>query len=133
MDIETKEATKSTKHKILIAEDDIFLKKILQTKLTLQGFDTILASDGEEALKQILEGKPELVLLDLMMPKKGGFEVLEEIREKYPAIKIPIIILSNLGQESDIERGKKLGAADYLVKSNFSINAIVDKINDFLK
>jgi DNA-binding response OmpR family regulator len=129
----TREVKKEAKRKILVAEDDVFLKKILQTKLTLKGFEAISAIDGEEALKQIIAVKPDLILLDLMMPKKNGFEVMEELNKNHPEIKAPIIILSNLGQESDIERGKKLGAVDYLVKSNFSINAIIDKVNEYLK
>lgn len=120
------------KQKILVAEDDIFLKKILQTKLNLKGFEVISAINGEETLKKIIEEKPDLVLLDLMMPKKNGFEVMEELKKSHPEIKIPIIILSNLGQESDIERGKKLGAVDYLIKANFSINNVVEKVVKYL-
>jgi two-component system response regulator VicR len=129
----TSEVKKEAKRKILVAEDDIFLKKILLTKLALKGFEAISAIDGEEALKQIIAVKPDLILLDLMMPKKNGFEVMEELNKNHPEIKAPIIILSNLGQESDVLRGKKLGAVDYLVKSNFSINAIIDKVNEYLK
>jgi len=123
---------KESKKKILVAEDDVFLKKILETKLNLKGFEVVSTVDGEETLKKILEEKPDLILLDLMMPKKNGFEVMEELKKNHPEIKIPILILSNLGQESDIERGKKLGAVDYLVKANFSINAIIDKVTKIL-
>ncbi len=118
--------------RVLVAEDDKFLIRVLSDKLRRRGFEVIIASDGIEAVNKIKSGKPDLVLLDLVMPNKDGFEILEEIKTDKKYKKIPIIILSNLGQKSDIEKGKKLGADDYLVKSNLSINAVVDKVKEVL-
>jgi CheY-like chemotaxis protein len=100
---------------ILLVEDDPFLSSVLQLKLEKENFQLVRAVDGEEALKFLItQGlKPELILLDLILPKKNGFEVLETIRQDPLLEKIPVIIISNLGQPSDIERGKSLGVIDY--------------------
>ncbi|MBU0648975.1 response regulator [Patescibacteria group bacterium] len=118
---------------ILVVDDDVFLAKIYKTKLSKEGFELSLAHDGEEALVQIKQKRPDLILLDLMMPKKDGFEVMEELAKDPECKKIPIIILSNLGQESDVERGLALGAKDYFVKANVSLNDIVKKITKHIK
>lgn len=127
---ETKTVKKSSK--ILIAEDDKFLSRVLSDKFRRKGYDVVIASDGLEAINKIKSEFPDIVLLDLMMPNKNGFEILEEVKtdEKYK--EIPVIILSNLGQKGDIERGKKLGVVDYLVKSNMPINDIVKKVEEIL-
>ena len=90
------------------------------------------ASDGEEALNLLLQQgvKPDLVLLDLILPKKNGFEVLETIRQEPTLEKLPVIIISNLGQPSDIERGKSLGVIDYFVKARLSIDELVNKVKE---
>lgn len=119
--------------KILIAEDDKFLSKILQTKLTKVGYSLILANDGQEAIDLARSEKPVLVLLDLIMPNKNGFEVLEEAKADPELSQIPIVILSNLGQDEDIKRGMDLGAKDYIVKANISIDKVVEKIDEYLK
>jgi len=119
--------------KILVAEDDKFLMKVYQSKLKDEGYELITASDGEEALAKIKEETPNLVLLDIMMPKKNGFEVLKESKSNSKTKGIPIIILSNLGQDSDINEGVKIGADDYIIKSNISINGILEKIEKFIK
>lgn len=122
------------KTKILVIEDDKFLIKAYEDKLTREGFEVIIATDGAEGLKSIGEINPDLVLLDLILPKKDGFEVLAEVNgnsdEKIRSI--PILILSNLGQESDVKRGLELGAVDYLIKTNLSIKAVVKKIKETL-
>lgn len=120
------------KFKILVAEDDQFLTKVYQAKLTKEGFEVITAMDGEQALKKIQETKPDLVILDLLMPKKNGFEVLEDLRMSDDLKKTAVLILSNLGQQSDIKKGKDLGALDFLVKSNLSINEVVSAIKETL-
>lgn len=119
--------------KILIVEDDIMLNKIYQTKLSLLGYQVLAAYDGEEGLAMMSEHQPHLVLLDLMLPKKNGFEVLEAAKQNMAISRIPVIILSNLGQESDIRRGMELGAGDFLVKSNIKLEAVVDKIGIILQ
>ncbi|MBI4215609.1 MAG: response regulator [Parcubacteria group bacterium] len=119
------------KKKILVAEDDRFLSKIYYTKLSTEGYDVSVASDGEEAVRKTESELPELILLDMVMPKKNGFEVLQDIKANEKTKDIPVIILSNLGQEEDVKRGLGLGANDYLVKTNLSIQEVVSKIKDF--
>ncbi|MBU0572027.1 MAG: response regulator [Patescibacteria group bacterium] len=119
--------------KILIAEDEEFLRSIIKSKLTKAGYEVLEASDGEAALKSIRDEGPSLVLLDLMMPKMNGYDVLKKIQEDPALSKVPVIILSNLGQLNDIEKGKKLGAVDYIVKSNVSINEVLKKVEETLK
>jgi DNA-binding response OmpR family regulator len=120
------------KIKIVIAEDDKFLAKVLSNKFRRINYEVFIASDGIEAGNKIRTELPDVVLLDLMMPNKNGFEILEEIKAEPQFKNLPIIVLSNLGQKTDIARSKKLGAADYLVKSNLSINAVVDKVKEIL-
>lgn len=119
--------------KILIVEDDVMLNKIYQTKLALLGYQVLAAYDGEEGLAMMSEHQPHLVLLDLMLPKKNGFEVLEAAKQDIKTSRIPIILLSNLGQESDIRKGMELGAADFLVKSNVKLETVMDKVGAVLQ
>ena len=118
---------------ILVVEDDRFLSRIYSTKLTKEGYDAVLATEGDEAMRKLEEKTPDLILLDLVLPKKTGFEILEDIRKNSKYAKVPVIILSNLGQPEDIERGKKLGAQDYFVKANINIQDVVEKIKKYLK
>jgi DNA-binding response OmpR family regulator len=120
----------ANKPTILLIEDDPFLSSVLRLKLEKESFKVVRAADGEEALNLLTEQgiKPDLVLLDLILPKKNGFEVLETIRQDPLLEKLPVIIISNLGQPSDIERGKALGIIDYFVKARLSIEELVDKI-----
>ena len=120
---------------ILLVEDDPFLSSILQLKLDKENFKTIRAADGEEALNLLIEQgiKPDVILLDLILPKKNGFEVLETIRQDPTLEKLPVIIISNLGQPSDIDRGKSLGVIDYFVKARLSIEELVNKVKEEIK
>jgi len=118
--------------KILIIEDDKFLRELIVRKLKKEGFGIIEAIDGEEGLKKI-EEKPDLILLDLILPGIDGFEVLSKMKEDLTFSSIPVIILSNLGQKNDIEKGLKLGAVDYLIKAHFTPKGIVEKIKTNLK
>lgn len=121
--------------KVLIVEDDKFLSELISTKLDKEGFSISLAGDGETALKKAEEFKPEIILLDIMLPGMDGFEVLEKLKSHSDeGLKTtPVIILSNFGQESKVERGLQLGAVDYLVKANFTTGEIVAKIKEVLK
>jgi len=119
--------------KVLIVEDDVMLNKIYQTKLGLVGYKVFAAYDGEEGIKKMEEAVPNIVLLDLMLPKKNGFEVLETVKQNIKLNHIPIIILSNLGQGDDIERGKALGADDFLVKSNVKLETVLEKVEQVLQ
>ncbi|MBU1045614.1 response regulator [Patescibacteria group bacterium] len=113
---------------ILIVEDDKFLRELISRKLLSEGFKIDEAIDGEEGLRKIEESKPDLVLLDLILPGLDGFEVLERIKDNPSTSAVPVLILSNLGQRDEIERGLKLGAVDFLVKAHFTPEEIVEKI-----
>lgn len=117
---------------VLIIEDDKFLTKIYKTKLEKEGLAVEFAHNGEEGLKKMQEVKPKVVLLDLVMPKMDGFQVLEHVQADAELKKIPILVLSNLGQQEDIQKAKGLGARDFIVKSDTSIQAVVDKLKTFL-
>lgn len=119
--------------RVLIVEDDFQISKVYQLQLEKAGIFSILARNGEEAIELLDEAKPDLVTLDLMIPKKDGFWVLEEIRKNPKYKNIPIIIISNLGQESDKARAVGLGATEYWVKVDMSIKDIIEKIKVYLK
>lgn len=118
--------------KVLIIEDDKFLRELLGKKLSNLEYNAILAVDGEEGLEKIKSEKPDIVLLDLILPGINGFEVLEKTKKDPTVNQIPIIILSNLGQSEDIEKGLKLGAKDFLVKAHFTPQEIVNKLQSIL-
>ena len=121
------------KKKVLVAEDDLSLSQILSSRLTRAGVEVIKARDGEEALKAIRETKPDLILLDLILPGKlDGFEVLQKIQEDPTIGRRPVVIISNLGQEGDIQKVKQLGAVEYFIKAQTSIEDLVNKIKGIL-
>jgi len=120
------------KEKILIVEEDRFLRKIYKNKLTSAGFEFIEATNGEEGLNKIIFEKPDLVLLDLILPRKNGFDVLIGMKRNNETKDIPVIILSNLSQESDVRRGLSLGAQDYLVKPETTLSEVVDKVKEWV-
>lgn len=117
---------------ILIIEDDQFLSSILKGRLEKEGFSVHQAFDGEEGLSALKQLKPNLILLDMIMPKMSGFEVLEAISVDPELNQIPIMIASNLGQESDIQKAKSLGAVDYYVKVRTSIDEIAHMVRSVL-
>lgn len=117
--------------KILIIEDDKFLRELIARKLSDEGFEALEAIDGEEGIKKIKEEKPDLILLDLILPSIDGFEVLSRMKEESNTI--PVIILSNLGQKEEVEKGLKMGAVDYLIKAHFTPGEIIEKIKNILK
>lgn len=119
--------------KILVVEDDKFLGTAYRAKISKAGFDFRLAEDGEEAVKILGEFTPDLILLDLILPKKDGFTVLEEIKANEKWKNIPVIIASNLGQKEDLERGMNLGAVDFVVKSDMSLESLIQKINETIQ
>ncbi len=118
--------------KLLIVEDDQFLRELICKKIKEQGYEVTEASDGEQGIKQIKEIKPDLVLLDLMLPGMDGFNVLEQAKKDPETSSIPIIILSNLGQKEDIDKGMSLGAEDFLVKAHFTPGDIIEKVKIIL-
>src|SRR4030042_1150998 len=120
------------KPKILIIEEDRFLRKIYKNKFTRAGFEFREAISGDEGLNKVYSEKPDLVLLDLMLPKKSGFDVLVELKRDKSTKKIPVIILSNLAQEEDIKRVLSLGARDYLIKTEVSLSDVIDRVKECL-
>lgn len=118
--------------KILLVEDDKFLRDLLSRKLQEENLNVIPAIDGEEGAKKAEEEMPDLMLLDLILPGINGFDVLKKIKENEKTSGIPVIVLSNLGQKEDVERALSLGAKDYLIKANFTLEEIFDKIKKYL-
>jgi len=118
---------------ILIIEDDKFLRELIAQKLLKENYEISEAVDGEEGIKKIREEKPDLILLDLILPGIDGFEVLSRMKSGEEISSIPVIILSNLGQKEDVERGLNLGAKDYLIKAHFTPGEIIEKIKKILK
>jgi CheY-like chemotaxis protein len=114
--------------KILVIEDDVILLKALNIELLSNGFDVVSAVNGEGGLELIKKGGIDLVLLDLIMPKLDGFKVLEVISQDAKLSKVPVIVLSNLNQKSDIERAKNLGAIDFYEKATTNLDVLVSKI-----
>jgi len=119
--------------RILLIEDDTFLSGMYVTKLGLENFEVALASDGKQGLKMALEEQPDLILLDIILPKLDGFEILKAVRKDKNTKNIPVILLTNLGQKDDVERGLSLGATDYLIKAHFMPSEVVDKIKRLIK
>lgn len=119
--------------KILIIEDDKFLRELIARKLMENNFSISEAIDGEEGIKKIKEEKPDLILLDLILPGIDGFEVLGRMKEDEEVSSTPVIILSNLGQKEDVEKGLNLGAVDYLIKAHFTPSEIIEKIKNALR
>jgi len=122
----------NSEKKVLIIEDDNFLRKLVLRKLMSEGYDVSEALDGEQGIKKAQTESPDLILLDLILPGIDGFEVLAQIKNNKDTNSIPVIILSNLGQKEDIEKGFNLGAVDYLIKAHFTPNEIIEKINALL-
>jgi len=123
----------NNKVKILVVEDDKFLRELLVRKLEGEGLSTVTAADGAEALQKMEETMPKLVLLDLILPGIDGFDVLKKMKENPAIANIPVIILSNLGQKEEVEKGLKLGASDYMIKAHFTPDEIVEKVQKILK
>jgi DNA-binding response OmpR family regulator len=118
---------------ILIVEDKDFLVRTLKDNLIAEGYSVNVARNGEEAVDRIKKSKPSLILLDILMPKKDGFYVLEEVKRNSDWKLIPIIVLSNLGEDESIKKALEAGADDYFVKSQHPIQEIVEKAKDYLE
>ena len=118
--------------KILFVEDEPSLQKAIKEVLTQEKFEVLIASDGEEGLKLVKEKKPDLILLDLILPKKDGFEVLKELKEDDNTKDIPVIVLTNLEGTGDVEKALELGATTYLVKANYELDDILKLVKDHL-
>lgn len=121
-------SSREKKVKILLIEDDPFLSSMYSTKFEMENFDVASAEDGAKGLSLALSDRPDIILLDILMPKMNGFEVLEKLRANKETKDVPVILLTNLNQRDDIEKGMALGAADYLIKAHFMPSEVVDKI-----
>ncbi len=119
--------------KILIVDDEEILRKIYSDRLTFEGFTIETAADGEEALAKIKAAAPNLILLDILMPKLNGLQVLEQLNTDATLKAIPVIVLSNVANDENIKKALALGAKDYLLKTNFSPNEIISKIKTLLE
>lgn len=118
---------------LIIVEDDNMFRDLMTMKLNLENFQVVEAADGEEGIKKIKEEKPDLVLLDVMLPGVDGFGVLDAIRKDPSLSKIKVFFLSNFDTKEDIEKGMKLGATDYLIKSQNTPADIIEKVKEALK
>lgn len=121
---------KAKKKKIIIAEDDKFISEMYITKLSSEGFEVECAQDGQEAIEKIREIQPDIVLLDIFMPKLNGIEVLKKIRADKKIKDIPVIVLTNANEKDHISKAKEMGANDYLIKSSFTPDEVVSKIKE---
>lgn len=120
------------KKKILLVEDDVFIKDIYETKFVQEGFEVVLAENGMEALKKMEESIPDLILLDVIMPYMDGMETLKRIKANDAWKKIPIIMLTNISEKEKVTEGMEQGADDYLIKSHFTPSEVVAKVNALL-
>jgi len=121
------------KKKLLIIEDDLVLQKTLQDFLIAEDFEVVCAGDGEVGLAMVSSEKPDLVLLDIVLPKKDGYEVLASVKGNEETKKIPIILLTNLGSLADVEKALELGATTYLIKSDYKLEEITAKVKEILE
>lgn len=124
--------TNNPKRKILLIEDDSFLLSMYTTKFELENFQVVTAEDGEKGLRMIAKEAPDIILLDIILPKVSGFEVLKKIKSDDKLKEIPVILLTNLSQKSDIEKGLGLDANDYIIKAHFTPGEVVDKVKKVL-
>lgn len=120
------------KPQVLLVEDDIFLASIYQKKFEIEGYKVVLAENGEKGLVEAKKKKPDIILLDVLLPKLDGFVVLERLRADPATKDIPVILLTNLGQKDDVQKGLDAGAADYLIKAHFKPSEVVEKVKKAL-
>lgn len=118
--------------KILIVEDDRYISKMYQLKLSLDGFDVQVADNGRIGIEKVKEFRPDIILTDILMPEVDGFEVIKQVKADEELKEIPILIMSNLGQEDNIQKGLELGALGYIVKSQYTPSKVVEKIKEIL-
>ena len=114
--------------KILIIEDEKIISDLLERKLTREGYSVVITTNGIDGLAKMKEDRPDIVLLDIIMPKMGGFEVMEEMNKDKMLKDIPVIVVSNSGQPVEIDRIKKMGAKDWLIKTEFDPQEVLDKV-----
>ncbi len=117
---------------VVLVEDDAFLANIYKTKFEMEGFKVTHADNGLTGLEEVKKKKPDIVLLDILLPKMDGFTVLSNLKEDPDVKHIPVILLTNLGQKDDVAKGLEMGAVDYLIKAHFKPSETVDKVKKAL-
>ncbi|MBI5037311.1 MAG: response regulator [Candidatus Kerfeldbacteria bacterium] len=122
----------NSKTKILLVEDDAFLAGMYVTKMNLEDFEVVLAGDGEAGLEQAQSIKPDIILLDVILPKMSGFDVLKNLKSDPKTKNIPVLMLTNLGQQEDVQKGLAIGAVDYLIKAHFMPAEVVEKVKSII-
>jgi DNA-binding response OmpR family regulator len=132
MNMAKAKAKNKSKNKVLIVEDDSFISDMYKLKLEAEGFEVRLAEDGARGLEQINLERPDLVLLDVVMPRMDGFAVLAQVKGDPEIQNIPIVLLTNLGQKDSVEKGLKMGALDYIIKAHFTPAEVVGKVREIL-
>ncbi|MBI3335829.1 MAG: response regulator [Candidatus Portnoybacteria bacterium] len=123
----------SPKKKILLIEDDSFISQMYSLKFKQTPYDFLVARDGKEGLQMVKEQKPDLILLDIILPEIDGFTLLAEIKKDPELASIPLLLLTNLGQQENIQKGMALGANDYIIKAHYTPQEVVEKVEAFLK
>jgi len=123
----------SNQKRILVIEDEPSILKAMKEVFESNGYRVASAGDGEHGLALAAENKPDLILLDLILPGKNGFEVLKELKSSPELSKIPVVISSNLGDEEEVQQGLKLGASDFLIKADYDLNEVVKVIEKYIK
>jgi len=118
--------------KVLIIEDEDVLRNVLAKKLEKEGYEVIVAADGEAGMNSIRNENPDMILLDIMLPKKNGYQILEEMHGDEELKKIPVLVISNSGQPVEVRKILELGACDYLVKADFEPQEVIDKMRTCL-
>ncbi len=118
---------------VVLIEDEEMLSNMYETKFIKEGFNIKKALDGETGFKLVQEENPDLILLDIIMPKLDGFSVLRKLKEDPKTKNVPVVLLTNLGQDEDIKKGTKLGAVGYLVKANLTPAQVVEKVKEYLR
>ena len=121
------------KKKVLLVEDDKTISLMYKIKIETGGFEVLTADNGADGLELAKKQKPDIVMLDVILPQLDGFSVLEELKKDASTKNIPVVMLTNLGTEEDKEKGEKLGAADYLVKASLTPAQVEEKIKQYLK
>lgn len=117
---------------VLLVEDDSFLANIYKTKFEMEGFKVTTAENGEMGLEEAEKKTPDIILLDILLPKLDGFAVLEKLKANHDLQAVPVILLTNLGQKDDVEKGLEMGAKDYLIKAHFKPSEVVAKVREVL-
>ena len=131
--VKEEEISKEIGIRVLLVEDDDFLRDICEIKLKKEGFNVTTSADGIDAFKKIKDIKPQLVLLDVILPGMDGFDILKQTKENVETTLIPIIMLTNLGQNDEVQKGLDMGAEDYIIKAHFTVDEIVEKVRSIIK